>query len=57
MVSKISSEVISISKELCVDDILIENELKRRYHDIVRWAIVAVSEGSCKITVSYRTEV
>ena len=57
MAYKVLSDVIIINKDLCKDNHMLEKELQKRYSDIIRWAIVAMSDNNCKVSISYRTDV
>ena len=49
--TKILSEIVYIKKELSIEDFLKEN-----YGEIVRWAIVGISDSECKISFSYEVK-
>ena len=52
----IKSDIVLLNKNLCTDNLSVETELEKTYKDIIRWAIVEVSDNMCKINVSYKTE-
>ena len=54
---KVLSTNVILPKDVCLDNISIEKELKQRYGEIVRWAIVFADENICKVSVSYKTEI
>ena len=49
----IKSAVVKINKINNFDNCYIESELRKLYRDIVRWAVIDVSETDISISVSY----
>ena len=49
----IKSDIIKINKIENFDDIYIENEMKKLNINVIRWAVVDVSDNDICISVSY----